>query len=51
MDEAPEATQREVEEDAARTGEDPITRREALETDLMDKGASDEGEDIGEPTP
>ena len=51
MDEAREATQREVEEDAARTGDDPITSREALETDLMDKGASDEGEDIGEPTP
>ena len=44
-------TQREVEEEAANTGDDQVTRREALETELMDEGASEEGEDIGQPTP
>ena len=46
-----EATQEEVREDAAQEGEDPVTRREALETDLMDQEASEAGEDMGEPTP
>ena len=44
-------TQREVEEEAAGTGDDPVTKREALETELMEEGASEEGEDIGQPTP
>ena len=46
-----QATQAEVEQQAAEEGEDPTTRREALETELMDEGASDAGEEIGDPTP
>lgn len=48
---AEQETQREVKEEAATTGDDPVTSREALETELMDEGASEEGEDIGQPTP
>lgn len=47
---AEDTTQREVREDAAGEGEDPVTRREALETALMDEGRSDEGEEIGDET-
>ncbi len=46
-----QATQREVREEAAGEGEDPMTRREALETELLDEGASEAGEGIGDPTP
>jgi hypothetical protein len=46
-----EATQGEIRAEATQEGEDPVTRREALETDLMDKGESEAGEEIGEPTP
>ena len=45
------ATQAEVQEQAAGEADDPTTRREALETELMDEGASEAGEDIGDPTP
>jgi hypothetical protein len=45
------ATQREVQEEASDQGDDPTTRREALETELMDEGASEAGEEIGDPTP
>lgn len=45
------ATQREVQEEAAGEGEDPTTRREALETELLEHGASGAGEEIGDPTP
>lgn len=44
-------TQEEVREEAATEEDDPVTSREALEVDLMDKGHSDAGEDIGQSTP
>ena len=46
-----QATQAEVQEQGTEEGEDPTTRREALETELMDEGASEVGEEIGDPTP
>jgi hypothetical protein len=46
-----QATQAEVHEEAAGTEDDSTTRREALETELMDEGASEAGEEIGDPTP
>ena len=46
-----QATQAEVRQQGAGEGEDATTRREALETELMDEGASEVGEDIGDPTP
>ncbi len=46
-----QATQEEVQEEAAGGEDDPTTRREALETELMSEGASEAGEEIGEPTP
>ncbi len=46
-----QATQEEIREEAGREDEDPVTRREALETQLMDEEGSSEGEAIGEPTP
>ncbi|HET7488508.1 MAG TPA: hypothetical protein VFJ85_11310 [Acidimicrobiales bacterium] len=50
MDERdPEAmTQREVREDAATEEDDPVTAREELEVELMDEGASEAGERIGD---
>ena len=39
-------TEREIEEEAAREPEDPITSREALEEELMDEGRSADGEHI-----
>lgn len=42
------ATQREVQEDAAAIDDDPVTRREALEQDLMAGGESEAGEDVGD---
>lgn len=39
-------TEREVEGQAAKLDEDPITSREALEEHLMDEGASEAGEHI-----
>lgn len=48
----PEArTQDEVREEAATEEDDPVTRREELEVELMDEGASDAGEQIGQETP
>ena len=46
-----EATQEEVREEAAAEEDDPVTSREELEVELMEAGASDAGEDIGQPTP
>lgn len=46
-----QATQDEVREDAATHDDDPVTKREALETELMEKEGSDKGEEIGDPTP
>lgn len=42
-------TQQEIKEQAAREGDDPQTSREETELDLMEMGASDEGEVIGDP--
>jgi hypothetical protein len=39
-------TEREIEREAAKEETDPITSREALEEDLMDKGESQAGEHI-----
>lgn len=48
----PEAkTQQEVEEAAASEEDDPVTSREELEVELMDEGASEAGEEIGQETP
>jgi|GEM_PF-2608576 len=44
-------TQQEIRDQAAGSEDDPETSREGLETELMDKGASDEGEHLGQPTP
>lgn len=46
-----EQTQHEVREEAAGEPDDPITSREELEVELMDEGASDAGEEIGQHTP
>ena len=46
-----QATQDELREGAGGQGDDPVTKREALENELMDEGESGSGEDIGEPTP
>ena len=46
-----EKTQQEVKEDAATEEDDPVTSREELEVELMDEGASEEGEEIGQETP
>ncbi len=43
-------TQQEIKEEAAQQPRDPQTRREALETELMEKGVSESGEQLGEPT-
>ncbi|MDQ3570388.1 MAG: hypothetical protein M3396_07145 [Actinomycetota bacterium] len=51
LSEPERATQEEVQEDADRQGDDEVTRREALENELMDDDASGAGEGIGEPTP
>lgn len=48
----PEATtQREVREEAAAEGDDPVTSREELEVELMDEGESEAGTDIGQEMP
>ena len=48
----PEAmTQDEVKEQAATEEDDPVTKREELEVELMDEGASEAGEEIGQETP
>jgi hypothetical protein len=48
----PEAiTQQEVHEEAAAEEDDPVTSREELEVELMDEGASEAGEAIGQETP
>jgi len=41
-----EETEREIREEAAEEPEDPITRREALEEELMEEGRSDAGKQI-----
>ena len=41
-----EETEREIEEEAAEEPEDSITRREALEEELMEEGRSEEGKEI-----
>lgn len=41
-------SEREVEAEAARSADDPDTAREELELELMDEGASEAGERIGE---
>ena len=41
-------TEDEIEEDAATSTPDPITKREALETALIDEDQSEIGEHIGE---
>jgi hypothetical protein len=41
-----EETEREIEEEAAEEPEDTITRREALEEELMEEGRSEEGKEI-----
>jgi hypothetical protein len=38
----------ELEEEAAERNPDPVTRREALELDLMEEGRSEAGEEIGD---
>lgn len=43
-----EETQQEVEQDAVREPEDPVTAREEMEVALMQEGASEEGEEVGE---
>jgi hypothetical protein len=45
------ATQEEVKEEAAAEPDDPVTSREELEVELMDEGASEAGEEIGQETP
>jgi len=44
-------TQQEVKEEAAVEEDDPVTSREVLEVGLMDEGASDAGEEIGQEMP
>lgn len=44
-------TQQEVKEEAAVEEDDPVTSREELEVELMDKGESEEGEEIGQEMP
>ncbi len=46
-----QVTQDEVREDATTHGDDPVTKREALETELMEEEGSGAGEEIGDPTP
>ena len=41
-----EETEREIKEEAAEEPEDTITRREALEEELMEEGRSEEGKEI-----
>ncbi len=48
---AEQVTQDEVREEAASHHDDPVTKREALETELMEEDSSPSGEEIGEPTP
>lgn len=43
-----ELSEAEIEREAANEPDDPITRREELEQELMEEGESEEGEDIGE---
>ena len=45
-----DSTQQEIRQQAAVEPDDPQTRREELELDLLESGASEAGEDIGQPT-
>ena len=47
-DDPEELTQEEVEREAEASEHDPVTAREALETELIEKDESERGEDIGE---
>ncbi|HVE47144.1 MAG TPA: hypothetical protein VNA57_10420 [Acidimicrobiales bacterium] len=48
----PEAeTEREVREEAAAAEDDPVTRREGMEQDLMAEGESEAGEELGDESP
>lgn len=44
-------TQDEIREEAANEGQDPITKREGLESELLEEGASEEGSTIGDEMP
>lgn len=45
----PEAvTRQEVQEEADAAGDDPVTRREGMEQELMAEGDSDAGEEVGD---
>lgn len=44
-------TQKEIREEAADERDDPITRREGLETELIDEGDSEAGRTIGDEMP
>lgn len=44
-----EQTQDEIKEQAVQEGDDPQTRREEVELDLMEQGSSEAGEVIGDP--
>jgi hypothetical protein len=48
LGEPEERTQDEVRDDAARAPDDPVTRREELELDLMEDEASEAGEHLGQ---
>lgn len=50
QDDPEQATQEEVHEEARGQGDDPVTSREALENELMDKDDSDAGEGMGDAT-
>ena len=41
-----ELSEREIEEEAASEPDDPITRREEIEQELMEEGRSEEGEHL-----
>jgi hypothetical protein len=41
-----ELSEREIEEEAASEPDDPITRREEIEEELMEEGRSEEGEHL-----
>ena len=46
-----ERTEAEIERQAAATPDDPITRREELELDLMEHDDSEDGEIVGDEMP
>ena len=44
-------TQKELRQDAAGAGDDPVTSREETEQELMAEGQSEAGEDLGDEMP